>query len=225
MEAYSNGIASIRHHETGRIYEIDGDMLDWEIVDGDERQMGPEFHHEAVFEHPELGKLVWGLWEYPVGVENHRKTEAGPHEVVEDLDYCLRHTQDDGDDWFEPPPPDDPFTVFMDSYHGSSDLLAQSGSSDGGHLVTAVVANHRRRFRKCPISRRFWSVYCLWSGIPPSPPVFKMKSGIYSLSPGFPIERISDSKYFQDLIGSDLLLRLRSATRIRHEVTCSSSNF
>ena len=37
MEAYSDGIASIRHHETGRIYEIEGDTLDWEIVDGDER--------------------------------------------------------------------------------------------------------------------------------------------------------------------------------------------
>jgi hypothetical protein len=143
MEAYSNGTASIRHRETGRIYDIDGDMLDWEIVDGDERQMGPEFHHEAVFEHPELGKIVWGLWEYPVGVENYRKTDAGPHEVVEDLDYGLLHTKDDSDEWFEPPPPDDPFTVFMSSYHGSSDLLAQSGSADGGHLVNRLVFSHQ----------------------------------------------------------------------------------
>jgi hypothetical protein len=57
MEAYSNGTARIRHRETGRIYEIDGLMLDWEIVDSDERQMGAEFHHEAVFEHPELGQI------------------------------------------------------------------------------------------------------------------------------------------------------------------------
>src|SRR3984893_14407960 len=129
MEAYSNGIASIRHHETGRIHEIEGDMLDWEIVDGDERQMGPEYHHEAAFEHPELGKIVWGLWEYPIGVENYRKTDAGPHEVVEDLDYGLLHTREDSDNWFEPPPPDDPFAVFMDSYHGSSDLPATAAIS------------------------------------------------------------------------------------------------
>jgi hypothetical protein len=143
MEAYSNGTARIRHRETGRIYEIDGLMLDWEIVDSDERQMGPEFHHEAVFEHPELGRIAWGLWEYPVGAENDRKTDAGPHEVVEDIDYGLAHAEEYSDDWFEPPPPDDPFTVFMGSYHGSSDLLAQSGSSDGGHLVNRLVFSHQ----------------------------------------------------------------------------------
>jgi hypothetical protein len=143
MEAYSEGIAKIRHHQTGQIYEIEGDMLDWEIVDSDERQMGPEFHHEAVFEHPELGRIVWGLWEYPVGAENDRKTDAGPHEVVEDIDYGLAHVEEYSDEWFEPPPPDDPFTVFMDSYHGSSDLLAQSGSADGGHLVNRLVFSHQ----------------------------------------------------------------------------------
>jgi hypothetical protein len=143
MEAYSDGIASIRHRETGLVHEIEGDMLDWDVVDSDERQMGPEFHHEAVFEHPELGKIVWGLWEYPVGIENYRKTDAGPHEIVEDLDYGLRHVREESDEWFEPPPPDDPFTVFMNSYHGSSDLLAQSGSSDGGHLVNRLVFSHQ----------------------------------------------------------------------------------
>jgi hypothetical protein len=143
MEAYSDGIASIRHRETGQVYEIEGDMLDWEIVGSDERQMGPEFHHEAAFEHPELGKIVWGLWEYPVGIENYSKTDAGPHEIVEDLDYGLRHVREDSDEWFEPPPPDDPFTAFMNSYHASSDLLAQSGSSDGGHLVNRLVFSHQ----------------------------------------------------------------------------------
>ncbi len=125
MEAYSDGVARIRHHETGRIYEIERDILDWEVVGSDERQMGPEFHHEAVLEHPELGKIAWGLWEYPIGLENYRKTDAGPHDVLEDLDYGLLHTKDDGDEWFEPPPSDDPFTAFMSSYHGSSDLLAR----------------------------------------------------------------------------------------------------
>ena len=53
MEAHSVGTARIRHRETGQIHEIDPDLLDWEIVGGDERQMGPELHHEAVVEHPE----------------------------------------------------------------------------------------------------------------------------------------------------------------------------
>lgn len=79
--------------------------------------MGLELHYEAVVEHPELGKIVWGLWEYPVGIENYQKTDAGP--------------------------PDDPFTVFLNSYHGSSHLLAESGSSDGGHLVNRLVFSHQ----------------------------------------------------------------------------------
>lgn len=143
MEAYSHGVASIRHRQSGLVYEIEGDTLDWEVVDGDERQMGPEFHHEAALEHPELGKLVWGLWEYPVGVENYRTTDAGPHEVVEDLDYGLQHVREDSDEWLEPPPPEDPFAIFMGSYHGSSDLLAHSGSADGGQLVNRLVFSHQ----------------------------------------------------------------------------------
>jgi hypothetical protein len=105
MEVYCNGTARIKHRETREIHEIDGDMLDWSIVGSDERQMGAEFHYEAVIEHPELGKMTWGLWEYPVGAENYRETNVGPHEVVEDLDYGLEHTQDDSDEWLDPAPP------------------------------------------------------------------------------------------------------------------------
>jgi hypothetical protein len=31
--------------------------------------MEPETHYEAVLEHPELGKLTWGIWEYSLGTE------------------------------------------------------------------------------------------------------------------------------------------------------------
>jgi len=104
MEVYCNGTARIRHRDSGEIHEIDGDMLDWEVVDSNERQMGPEFHYEAKIEHPELGKLTWNLWEYPLGAENYRVTDVGPHEVVEDLDYGLKHTQDDNEEWLDPAP-------------------------------------------------------------------------------------------------------------------------
>jgi hypothetical protein len=33
---------------TGDIYEIESDELDWDAVGGDERQMGPEIHYEAI---------------------------------------------------------------------------------------------------------------------------------------------------------------------------------
>jgi hypothetical protein len=143
MEVYCSGTARIQHRSSGRIYEIDSDLLDWEMVGSDDRQMGPEYHHEAAVDHPDLGKITWGLWEYPMGIENYRETNVGPHEVVEDFDYGLEHTGDDSDEWFEPAPPDDPFAMFMSSFRGSSDLLAQSGSDDGGHLVNRLVFSHQ----------------------------------------------------------------------------------
>jgi hypothetical protein len=143
MEVYCNGTARIQNHSSGRIYEIDSDLLDWEIVGSDDRQMGPEFHHEAAVDHPDLGKITWGLWEYPMGIENYRETNAGRHEIIEDFDYGLEHTPDSVDEWLDPVPPDDPVTIFMNSYHGSSDLLAQSGSDDGGHLVNRLVFSHQ----------------------------------------------------------------------------------
>jgi hypothetical protein len=77
MQVYCKGTARIRHHATGEIHEIESDELDWDAVGGDERQMGSEIHYEATVEHAELGEISWGLWEYPVGIENHRETNAG----------------------------------------------------------------------------------------------------------------------------------------------------
>ena len=140
MHVYCNGTARIRHRSSGEIHEIDSDLLDWDVVCSDERQMGPELHHEAVIEHPELGKLSWGLWEYPEGVENHQETNAGPHHVVEDFDYGLEHDGPEYDDeWLELPPPDNPFAQFQTSYRESTDLLARSGSDAGNRLVNRLV--------------------------------------------------------------------------------------
>jgi len=48
--------------------------------------MGPETHYEAVLEHPELGELTWGIWEYSLGIENYSNTDIGDHEMVENLE-------------------------------------------------------------------------------------------------------------------------------------------
>jgi hypothetical protein len=122
MNVYCNGTARIKHHATGKIYEIESDELDWDAVGGDERQMGPEIHYEAVFDHPELGRLTWGLWEYPVGIEDNRETDAGPHEVIGDFDYGLEHGEPEPDEWLEYTVPDNPFSIFMDSYHHTGEL-------------------------------------------------------------------------------------------------------
>lgn len=143
MEVYCRGIARIRHSATGEIYEIGCDDLDWDAVGGDERQMGSEIHYEATVEHPALGELTWGLWEYPVGVENHHETKAGPHEVINDFDYGLEHGEPAPDEWVDYSVPDDPFTIFMDSYHHTGDLLADHGGETGGHLVNRLIFSHQ----------------------------------------------------------------------------------
>lgn len=74
-----SGKALIKHEKTGQIYEIESDLLDFEVVGTDERNMGPETTYSAVLHHPELGQLVWSLWEYPIGAENYRKTDVGSH--------------------------------------------------------------------------------------------------------------------------------------------------
>ena len=138
MYVYCNGTVRIRHKATGMVYEVERDKLDWDAVGGAERQMGPEIHHEAVVEHPELGLLTWSVWEYPVGILNHNQTDVGEHELIEDFDYGLKH-EAEPDIWADYDLPDNPFTIFMDSYHHTGDLLADYGSDSGAHLVNRMI--------------------------------------------------------------------------------------
>ncbi|PXW70116.1 hypothetical protein C7451_11492 [Blastomonas natatoria] len=143
MEVYCSGVARIRHNVTGQLYEIESDELDWHAVGGDERQMGPEMHYEAVLEHPELGELTWGLWEYPIGIENYSSTDVGGHEIVKDLDYGLKHERPDPEEWLDYDVPANPFTIFMESYHHTGDLLAEIGKDDGRDLVNRLIFSHQ----------------------------------------------------------------------------------
>jgi hypothetical protein len=38
---------------------------------------------------PALGRLTWGVWEYPSGIENMTETDVGEHSVDQDFDYGL----------------------------------------------------------------------------------------------------------------------------------------
>lgn len=89
MSIEASGVARIRHADTGVVYTIQADELDWNEVGADERQMGPEVTHEATIDHPELGLLTWTLWEYPLGMENDREVEVGPHTVLESFQIGL----------------------------------------------------------------------------------------------------------------------------------------
>lgn len=143
MQVYCRGTARVRHAETGEIHEIDSEELDWDTVGSDERQMGPETHYEAMIEHSELGIVTWGLWEYPAGVENYQNTDAGKHEIVEDFDYGLEHEEPAPDDWLNYEAPRNPYTIFMNSYHHTGDLLADHGRAHGAFLLNRMVFSHQ----------------------------------------------------------------------------------
>lgn len=95
---YVRGTARIRHAETAEIYEIDAYQIDFAAIGGHDRSMGPETAYSAMVDHPQLGRLVWGLWEYPVGAENYRDTDVGLHELLENIEFGLQHEapEDDG---------------------------------------------------------------------------------------------------------------------------------
>lgn len=143
MEIYCRGTARIRHRDTGVVYEIEGDELDWDAVGGDEKGMGPENLYEAVLDHPELGKLTWGLSEYPIGAENYPYGNVSGHELVEDFDYGLEHKEPDPNEWLDYDVPANPFTIFMATYHQTGDLLADHGNTHGSYLVNRLVFSHQ----------------------------------------------------------------------------------
>lgn len=98
MIIYARGTAIIEHHDSGEKFEIYHDDLDWEPTGSDDRGMGTETIYEALVEHDALGDLRWTVSEYPVGVENFKKTDAGVHRIVEDFDYGLEHEFEFDDD-------------------------------------------------------------------------------------------------------------------------------
>lgn len=143
MQIYCRGTAKILHAETGETYEIDSEELEWDTADICERQMGPEAHYEATIEHTELGQITWGLWEYPLGIENYQNTNSGEHEVLENFDYGLEHEEPEPDDWLSHDPPHNPHKIFINSHHHISALLAQHGGAHGNFLLNRMVFSHQ----------------------------------------------------------------------------------
>ena len=112
---FVRGKARIRHAETGEVYEIDADQIVFDASDGQERSMGPETTYSAVVHHPQLGRLVWYLWEYPMGAENDRETNVGGHELLENFDYGLGTE----------PPDDDAYAATDDERQSRIDALVE----------------------------------------------------------------------------------------------------
>jgi hypothetical protein len=96
MTVHCVGTARIQHKQTGKVYEVQSEQLDW-IEDGmGEGSMGAKSRHQAIFDHDELGTLTWTLWEYPVGTENDRDDpDVGEHTIIKDFQYHLKHEPED----------------------------------------------------------------------------------------------------------------------------------
>lgn len=98
MIIHKSGTAEIRHANTGKVYFIDSDEIDFEVTGVDDRQMGSETFYSAVVEHPELGELRWLLVEYPVGAENFSETNVGQHKLLQNIEYSLEHESEEDDE-------------------------------------------------------------------------------------------------------------------------------
>lgn len=143
MYVKCSGSAVVRDANTGVEYEISNEELDWEISASNlDRDMGPEHLHQAMFEHDKLGLLTWQICEYPLGVKSYCSTDVGRHELVSNLIFDLEHESNDPEDWLDFPAPDDPITIFNNSYDQMKVLLQENGSNDGRDLLNRMVFSH-----------------------------------------------------------------------------------
>ena len=139
MEIYCYGTARVRHAVTGEVYSIAADELDCQDAGGDERPMGPAFHYEALVEHPELGLMSWGVWEYPEGAENMTESKVGQHILVEDFDFGLQHEEPEPDNWLEYEPPNSPYLSFLTASAETIELLNDRGTLYGTSNINRML--------------------------------------------------------------------------------------
>ncbi|MDB9375459.1 hypothetical protein [Nodularia sphaerocarpa] len=95
---FCTGIAELTILETGEVFEVSPDDLDWDSYCSDsDRGMGAELHHYATItfesEQGDYGvEATWNIWEYPIGIINYTKTEVEGGKLLQDFDgYQLPH--------------------------------------------------------------------------------------------------------------------------------------
>jgi len=93
----ANGLAIFKVIETGELIHVKPAELDWNNEsDGEERGMGEELIHSAELE---IGghSVAWKIYEYPIGIENYKKTEFDDEvlDMIQDFDYWLEHEPED----------------------------------------------------------------------------------------------------------------------------------
>ena len=72
--------------------DLDEYDLNWEIIEADEREMGTESLHEALFEFEckqcnEVISVKLYVWEYPEGIANMEDIQIDGGELVESCEF------------------------------------------------------------------------------------------------------------------------------------------
>ena len=126
------GIARIQHADTGKIYEIDRNDLAFETNGTDDRSMGMEIEHIAIFNHNQLGELIWTVWEYPVGMFNHNDCNIGKHKLLEDFHFGIKHEKPDDDEADNQDRIDELVEWFYENYEDPAESVTYV-SGEGGY--------------------------------------------------------------------------------------------
>ncbi len=97
MTITPTGQAVIRSKDDEQSYVIQAKDLDWNQVSADEREMGLEVEYFGEIEHPELGRLTWSVWEYPIGMFNDSDQDVNGHTLEANFDFDPQFENDE--DW------------------------------------------------------------------------------------------------------------------------------
>ena len=101
MRISTTGSAIVRHSDTGELFKIEPDEMDWEVVASDERDMGADRLWSASTSRDELGDIRWEMSEYPEGFLGELVSYLNGHELVQNFSVEIEHEPDFDDDGFD----------------------------------------------------------------------------------------------------------------------------
>lgn len=98
MRISTTGTAIVRHSESGELFEIEPDEIDWEVVASEERDMGPDRLWSASTSRDELGDIHWEMSEYPEGFLGNLVSNLNGHELEQIFSVSIQHEPDFDED-------------------------------------------------------------------------------------------------------------------------------
>ncbi len=93
------GKARIQHADTGVVYKIDKDSLDFDFDEDREREIrrGAQIEYNAIFDHPQLGRLTWTVVEASFDSIEHHDYNVQNHVLLKNFGFILSDEISDAD--------------------------------------------------------------------------------------------------------------------------------